>query len=378
MINVPFNKPSLLGRETEYVSQVLADGGLAGGHSYGKRSQSFLQDVMGVPKALLTPSCTHALEMCSLLLRFGPGDEVILPSFTFVSTANAFAVHGGRPVFCDIRPDTLNLDEAKIEELINPRTKAIVPVHYAGIGCEMDAIMEIAGRHGVPVLEDNAHGLFGRYRGKALGTFGALSTLSFHETKNLTCGEGGALIINDTSFIERAEIIRDKGTDRSRFFRGQVDKYTWRDVGSSYQLSDILAAVLLGQLEEWPTIQEKRKAIWDRYFRDLLDWAKKQGVGLPHVPQHCEQAYHLFFLLCPSTKARESLIDHLRGRGVQAVFHYQPLHRSAMGESFGGRPGECPVTEDVSGRLLRLPFFHSMTDSDLDQVIQSLHEWSWA
>ena len=264
MVNIPFNKSTPLGREMEYVSAAMAGGQIAGNNSFGKRCQGLLEEVLGSPRVLLAPSCTHALEMCSLLLDFGPGDEVIVPSFTFVSTPNAFVLHGARPVFCDIRPDTLNMDENQLESLISPRTKAVVPVHYAGVGCEMDAILEVAGHHGISVVEDNAHGLFGRYKGKPLGTFGDLATQSFHETKNLTCGEGGALVINDPSLIERAEIIRDKGTDRTQFFRGQVDKYTWRDVGSSYQMSDILAAFLLAQLEEWPGIQGRRRDLWSR------------------------------------------------------------------------------------------------------------------
>jgi dTDP-4-amino-4,6-dideoxygalactose transaminase len=312
------------------------------------------------------------LEMAALLLGIKPGDEVIVPSFTFVSTANAFALRGARPVFADVRPDTLNLDEGVLEKLITPRTRAIVPVHYAGVGCEMEAICEIANRHGVAIVEDNAHGLFGRYRGQALGTFGAMAAQSFHETKNFTCGEGGALLINDPAYIERAEIIREKGTDRSRFFRGQVDKYSWVDIGSSYLMSDLLAAFLYGQLEQWEVVQARRRRIWEYYDAALADWAEEQRVRRPMVPGRCRQAYHLYYLLTPSLDYRQSLIEHLRSRGVLSVFHYLPLHLSEMGRRFGGRPGACPVTEEVSDRLLRLPFFNGLSETDQEYVVESV------
>jgi dTDP-4-amino-4,6-dideoxygalactose transaminase len=331
-----------------------------------------LEQLLGVPKVLLTTSCTHALDMAALLLEIGPGDEVIVPSFTFVSTVNAFVLRGARPVFADIRPDTLNLDESRLEALITPRTRAIAVVHYAGVGCEMDTILEIANRYRVAVVEDNAHGLFGRYRGRYLGTFGCLATQSFHETKNLTCGEGGALLINDPQYIDRAEIVREKGTNRSRFFRGQVDKYTWVDIGSSYLPSDILAAFLYAQLEERERIQARRRHIWEFYARELRDWAEDHGVRLPVVPPHCEQPYHLFYLLLPSLEARTRLIAHLKARGILAVFHYLPLHLSPMGQRFGGKPGDCPVTEDVSDRLLRLPFYNDLTDEELAEVVEAI------
>ena len=307
--------------------------------------------------------------MCALLLGIGPGDEVILPSFTFVSTVNAFVLHGATPVFCDVRADTLNLDESAVERLIGPKTKAIIPVHYAGIGCEMDTIMEIAGRHGVPVVEDNAHGLFGKYKGRHLGTFGALATQSFHETKNFNCGEGGALLINDRTYAERAEIVREKGTNRSRFFRGQVDKYTWVDVGSSYLPSDMLAAYLYAQFETSREIQEIRKRIWLQYQRSLEAWSAENGVRFPVVPDHCEQAYHMFYLLLPSLDDRQALISHLKVLGITSPFHYLPLHLSDKGREFGGKAGDCPVTEDVSDRLLRLPFYNDLTEADLDRVV---------
>ena len=331
-----------------------------------------LEQALGVRRALVATSCTHALEMAALLLDVQPGDEVIVPSFTFVSTANAFALRGAQIVFGDIRPDTLNLDEAKLATLVTPRTRVIVPVHYAGVGCEMDSILALAAKQGAAVVEDNAQGLFGRYKNRWLGTFGSLSTQSFHETKNITCGEGGALLINDPALIERAEIIREKGTNRSRFFRGQVDKYTWMDLGSSYVMSDLLAAFLFGQMEAWEEIQRRRKGIWDRYQTALADWAVKNGTRLPVVPAHCEQAYHMFYLLLPSLDARQRFIAHLKARGILAVFHYLPLHLSGYGRRWGGQPGDCPVTEDVSDRLVRLPFYNVLDEASQARVIESV------
>jgi dTDP-4-amino-4,6-dideoxygalactose transaminase len=313
--------------------------------------------------------------MAALLLNVREGDEVIVPSFTFVSTANAFAIRGARPVFADIRPDTLNIDEEHLARMVTPRTKAIVVVHYAGVGCEMDAIMAIARRHGVPVVEDNAHGLFGRYKGKSLGSFGALAAQSFHETKNLTCGEGGALIVNDDSLVERAEVIRDKGTNRNRFYRGEIDKYTWVDYGSSFLPSDILAAYLYAQLQARRRIQAARKRIWEFYREHLTEWAAENDVRLPVIPQHCDQPYHMFHLILPSLAMRQALIAHLRARGILAVFHYQPLHLSEMGRWFGGRPGDCPVTEDVSDRLLRLPFYNALTEDEQIAVTGAIRDF---
>jgi dTDP-4-amino-4,6-dideoxygalactose transaminase len=314
--------------------------------------------------------------MAALLLELRPGDEVIVPSFTFVSTANAFALHGARIVFADIRPDTLNLDESKVEQLITPRTRAIVPVHYAGIGCEMDRLSELARNRGLSLIEDNAHGLFGRYRGRFLGTFGSLATLSFHETKNISCGEGGALILNDAEHVERAEILRAKGTNRSAFLRGQADKYTWVDLGSSFLPSDLLAAFLLAQLESAEAIRAKRERLWNVYHERLETWAALHEVKLPFVPPHCEQAFHMFYLLMPSLEQRQSLIEHLRRHGILSVFHYVPLHTSPMGLKHGGRPGGCPVTEMVSERLVRLPFFNDLSASELDQVVDAIHSWT--
>jgi dTDP-4-amino-4,6-dideoxygalactose transaminase len=372
---IPFNRSSLLGRELEYIFQTMTIGQIAGDRTYSKKCHDLLERTLGVQKALVTTSCTHALETCALLLDVQAGDEVIVPAFAFVSTANAFALRGARIVFGDVRPDTLNLDENRLEALITPRTKAVVLIHYAGVSCEMDCIRAIARRHGVKIIEDNAHGLFGKYRGQWLGTFGELAVQSFHETKNITCGEGGALLINDPSYIQRAEIVREKGTDRSMFFRGQVDKYTWVDIGSSYVMSDVLAAFLFAQLEVWPSIQARRRQIWERYALELSDWSKTNNVRLPTVPEHCEQAYHMFYMLLPSLKARQALIAHLAARRILAVFHYLPLHLSKFGLRYGGKPGDQPVTEDVSDRLLRLPFFCALTDSDQTRVIEAVREF---
>jgi dTDP-4-amino-4,6-dideoxygalactose transaminase len=369
-----FNQSSLQGRELEYIFRTMTIGQIAGDQTYSKKCHALLEQALGVPKAMLTTSCTHALEMAALLLNIQAGDEVIVPSFTFVSTANAFALRGAKIVFADIRPDTLNLDERQLEGLITPRTKVVVPVHYAGVGCEMDVINEIARRHGVAVVEDNAHGLFGKYRGRWLGTFGCLATQSFHETKNITCGEGGALLVNDARLIERAEIIREKGTDRSRYFRGQVDKYSWVDIGSSYVMSDVLAAFLYAQLEVWQAIQAQRQRIWDYYEEHLRGWAEKHDVGRPVVPSHCEQSYHMYYLVLPSLAARQALISHLNTRSILSVFHYVPLHLSAVGRRMEAKP--CPVSEEKSERLVRLPFFNSLTRQDQDKVIAAVREFA--
>jgi dTDP-4-amino-4,6-dideoxygalactose transaminase len=368
---IPFNRPLVLEAGYSYLRQAVAQGHLSGDGPFTHRCNSWLERRLGVPRVLLTTSCTHALEMAALLLNIQPGDEVIVPSFTFVSTANAFVLRGAKPIFADIRPDTLNLDETRLERLITARTRAIVAVHYAGIGCDLGAILRVAGRHGVTLVEDNAHGLFGRFAGRPLGAFGGLATLSFHETKNISCGEGGALIINDRRLIERAEIIREKGTDRNRFFLGLVDKYTWRDLGSSYLPSDALAALLFAQLEEHERIQSRRRDLWRRYADGLRDWADGAGVRLPVVPTECDQAYHLFYLVMPTHDERQGLIAHLRARGIHAIFHYSPLHLSEMGERFGGRAGDCPVTEAVSERLVRLPLFFDLSRTDQARVIEA-------
>ncbi|MFC2055782.1 dTDP-4-amino-4,6-dideoxygalactose transaminase [Chloroflexota bacterium] len=375
--DIPFNKPSLTGDELNYLTQAIEKYHISGDGIFTSKCHQWLEKHFNIPKVLLTTSCTHALEMSAFLLNVKPGDEVIIPSFTFVSTVNAYVNRGATPIFIDIRPDTLNLDEKLLERLINPRTKAILPVHYAGVGCEMDAILEIAEEHHVPVVEDNAHGLFGKYKGKYLGTFGSLATQSFHETKNITCGEGGALLINDQQFIERAEILREKGTNRSRFFRGQVDKYTWVDIGSSYLPSDMLAAFLYAQLESYETIQLKRKKIWEYYHANLEDWAEGNGVRLPYIPNYCQQPYHMYYILLPSLKIRKGLIEHLKGERILSVFHYLPLHLSDMGRKFGGKIGDCPVTENLSDGLLRLPFYNTLTRDEHERVINAILEFNF-
>ena len=373
---IPFNRSSLVGKELSYIAEAMLIGQIAGDQGFTKKCHALLERLLGAPKALLTSSCTHALEMAAILLNIQPGDEVIVPAFTFVSTINAFVLRGAKPIFVDIRRDTLNLDESKLAKLITEKTRAIVPVHYAGVGCEMDAIMEIANAHQIPVVEDNAHGLFGKYKGRYLGRFGCLATQSFHETKNFTCGEGGALLVNDSNLIERAEIIREKGTDRSRFFRGQVDKYSWVDIGSSYLMSDVLAAFLFGQLEQWQEIQRKRRFMWEFYDQHLSDWAPGNAVQRPVIPPHCEQAYHMYYLLLPSLEIRTALIDHLKKRGILSVFHYLPLHLSTFGRKFGGRVGDCPVCEDVSDRLLRLPFYNQLTQEEQTEVIEAIKDFN--
>jgi dTDP-4-amino-4,6-dideoxygalactose transaminase len=376
-LRVDFNRPVPVGRELEYMAEAVANGHLSGDGPFTKKCHAFLEEQLGVNKALLTTSCTHALEMAAILLDIQEGDEVIIPDFTFVSTINAFVLRGARPVFLDIRPDTLNMDETRLEAAITPRTKAIVPVHYAGVACEMETILAIADRHQIAVVEDNAHGLFGKYQDKFLGTFGVMATQSFHETKNFTSGEGGALLINDPEFAGRAEIIREKGTNRSRFFRGQVDKYTWVDVGSSYLPSDLLAAFLFGQLEQHEKIQSHRKYLWEVYDQALREWGQKNGVQRPVVPAHCEQAYHMYYLLLPNLELRQKFITYLRERGIYAVFHYLPLHLSDMGQAFGGEPGDCPVTEALSDRLVRLPFHNGLDSSDLEQVVEVVRSFSF-
>ena len=374
-LRVDFNRPITVGNEFEYMRQAIENVHISGDGSFTKKCHELLERELGVPKALLTTSCTHALEMSAILLNIQPGDEVIIPDFTFVSTVNAFVLRGATPRFIDIRPDTLNLDESKLESLITPRTKAILPVHYAGVGCEMDSIMEIANQHHIPVVEDNAHGLFGKYKGKFLGTFGSMASQSFHETKNFTSGEGGALIINDRNVVERAEIIREKGTNRSRFFRGQVDKYTWVDIGSSYLPSDMLAAFLYAQLEQRQKIQLHRRQVWEIYAAGLKDWAAAHNVQVPYIPAHCEQAYHMFYLLMPTLDLRQKMIAYLRERGIYSVFHYLPLHLSDMGQRFGGREGDCPVTEYISDQLLRLPFHNALTSNEQEIVIEAIREF---
>jgi dTDP-4-amino-4,6-dideoxygalactose transaminase len=375
-LDIAFNRATLEGHEVEFMAQAVLSGHISGDGPFTHKCQTWLEAVLGVQKALLTTSCTDALEMAAILLNLQPGDEVIVPSFTFVSTANAFVLYGARPVFCDIRPDTLNLDETQLPTLLTERTRAVVAVHYGGVGCEMHVIQNLAQRKQFTLIEDNAHGLLARHRGRFLGTFGALSTLSFHETKNFTCGEGGALLINDERFVDRAEVIRQKGTNRARFFRGEVDKYTWRDVGSSYLPSDLLSAFLYAQFLAADQIQVKRRTVWEYYFEHLQDWARSQHVDLPVVPAHDEQAYHLFYMLMPSSEARQALIKHLRALKILSVFHYQPLHLSDMGRQFGGRPGMCPVAEAVSERIIRLPFYNDLPQTKQEKVVEAIRDFT--
>lgn len=372
---IPFNRPYQTGHEQELMSAALENNHISGDGPFTKACHNWLEKQLGATKALLTTSCTHALEMSALLLDIQPGDEIIFPAFTFVSTVNAFILRGARPVFADIRRDTLNIDEKLLERIITDRTRAIVVVHYAGVGCEMEPILDLAARHNLVVIEDNAHGLLGRYNNQLLGTFGSLATQSFHETKNFTCGEGGALIINKPDYIERAEIIREKGTNRSRFFRGQVDKYTWVDLGSSYLPSDLLAAFLYAQFKAADKIQSRRKLIWDKYQTELHQWAESHDILQPYVPPQCAQAYHMYYLLMPDLSERQRLILHLKERGILAVFHYLPLHLSRMGRLFGGQPGDCPVTEEISDRIIRLPFYTGLSSTDQEFVITSIMQF---
>jgi len=372
---IPFNRPNFSPAALDAFRDAVAAAHYSGDGTFTKACHKVLEETLGVRKALLTTSCTHALEMCGLLLDLVPGDEIIVPSFTFVSTVNAFALRGVKPVFADIRPDTLNIDERRLPGLVTPRTRAIVVVHYAGVGCEMDEINALAKAHGISVIEDNAHGLFGRYRGRWLGTLSDLATQSFHETKNFSCGEGGALLINDARFIERSEILREKGTNRARFFRGQVDKYTWVDLGSSYLPSELLAALLAPQLAGWRDIQDARGRVWDRYAQGLGDWARTNDVRLPTIPAHCEQAYHMFYMLLPRLDVRQAFIAHLRSRGVNPAFHYQPLDRAPMAARYAPQPDACPVTSDIADRLVRLPFFNTLGEADQDLVMNAVREF---
>lgn len=367
---IPFNRPYTSPHAASAMADAAERGHLSGDGHYTERANSLLRALTGSHRVLLTTSCTHALEMSAMLLGVGPGDEVIMPSFTFVSTANAFALRGATPVFLDIRADTFNIDERLLEDAITERTRAIVVVHYAGVGCEMDQICEIAARYCIPVIEDNAHGFGGRYREQTLGTIGPLATLSFHETKNVQCGEGGALLVNDEDLFETAEILREKGTNRSRFFRGQVDKYTWVSMGSSYLPSDLLAAYLVTQLEEFDEIQKRRMLVWQRYRADLDPWAEASGFAFQHCPEDREHPAHLFALLAPDLDTRQAMITHLGEHAIKAVFHYVPLHSSPMGRTFGER--HLPVTDDISDRLVRLPLFPTLDERQVDRVIEAV------
>jgi len=371
-MRIPFNRPTITGHELALVAESIASNHLSGAGPFTAKVENLLQDALGVPSVLLTPSCTAALEMAALVLDIQPGDEVIVPAFTFVSTINAFVLRGARPVFADVTPDTLNLDPRHVADLITARTRVIVPVHYGGIACAMDELRELAAPRGIAVVEDNAHGLFGSYHGRPLGSLGCLAALSFHDTKNFTCGEGGALLINDPALRSRAEVAREKGTNRRQFLRGEIDRYTWIDLGSSYLPSDLQAAFLLAQLQRRGSIQEARRAVWQRYHAGLEDWAHEHGVYVPVVPRGCEPAYHLFHLLLPSAADRAALAEDLRRRGIGAVSHYPPLHLSDMGRKFGGVEGQCPVAEAAGARLLRLPFYTGLEPDQQEEVIDAV------
>ena len=367
---IPFNKPFMTGKELFYISQAHHNGWLAGDGSFSKRCQQHLELVTGAQKALLTHSCTAALEMAAILANIGPGDEVIMPSYTFVSTANAFVLRGGVPVFVDIRPDTLNVNQSLIEAAITARTKAIVPVHYAGVACDMDAIMAIAKKHDLLVIEDAAQGYLSSYRGRPLGSIGHMAALSFHETKNVISGEGGALLINDPALAERAEIIREKGTNRSKFFRGQVDKYTWVDVGSSFLPSELIAAFLWAQLEEGEGITARRLALWSRYHAAFANVEQEGKCRRPVVPAGCEHNAHMYYLIVESLAKRTEFIAALKQVGVSSVFHYVPLHSSPAGKQYGRGCGDMSVTDSLSERLVRLPLWLGMEDQQ-SEVIQA-------
>ena len=369
---IPFNKPPYIGKESEYVLDAVNKGHISGDGEYTKKCAKKLEELSGTKKALLTTSCTHATEMAALLSDIKPGDEVIMPSYTFVSTADAFVLRGAIPVFVDIRPDTMNIDEILIEDAITSKTKAIVPVHYAGVGCEMDTIMDIARRHNLTVIEDAAQAIASTYKGKALGTFGDFGCYSFHETKNISMGEGGALLIQNEDMIEPAEIIREKGTNRAKFFRGQIDKYTWVNYGSSYLPSDMNAAYLWAQLENIDIIQKKRLSVWNRYREGLSELEKKEYIEFGVIPDECTNNAHMFYIKVSDLETRTELISYLKEKGIMAVFHYVPLHSAPAGRKFGRFNGEDRYTTKESERLIRLPLFYSITDEEVEYIVENL------
>ncbi len=373
--NIPFNKPWLSGREMDYMREGVEAGELCGDRSFSKRCQALMEEKFSAKKVLLTTSCTSALEMAALLLDVGPGDEVILPSYTFVSTANAFLLRGAALRFVDIDPATLNIDPARIADAITDRTKVIVPVHYAGVGCDMDPIMAMAKDNGIAVVEDAAQGVDATYKGQYLGAIGDMGTYSFHETKNFVCGEGGALIVNRESLVERAEILREKGTNRSRFLRGQVDKYTWVDLGSSFVPSDLLAAFLLAQLESKDIITSSRREVYQGYHEKFENLETKGLLRRPVIPADCVSNYHMYYILLDTIDTRTRLIDFLKQKNIQSVFHYVPLHSSPMGQKLGFRDGMLPVTEDLSARLLRLPMYAGLSREQVAYVADAIHEF---
>ncbi len=372
-MNIPFNLTHTVGYEIDFIQQAIANLHLSGDGYFTQKCQAWLEKEVGCPKALLTQSCTTALEMSALLINIKQGDEVIMPSFTFVSTANAFVLYGGVPVFVDIRNDTLNLDETKVEEAITSKTKAIVPVHYAGVGCEMKTLMEIANRHNLYVIEDAAQGIMSKYQNRSLGSFGHLGAYSFHQTKNVICGEGGALLINDPRFIERAEIIREKGTNRSQFFRGQVDKYTWVDIGSSYLPGEINAAFLWAQLKEADRITENRMISWNLYHEAFMELEEKGFLQRPVIPQECKHNAHIYYILVKDLETQQKILKKLKAQGIDAVFHYVPLHSSPAGRKYGQTHGDLVNTDKVSEQLIRLPLWVDMTPGHLMQVVDAIY-----
>lgn len=373
-MRISFNIPSVTGNEIAYIAEAIASGNLSGGGGFTQRCEAWLEQKLEAGKALLTTSCTSALEMAALLIVQQPGDEIIMPSFTFVSTANAFALHGGKPVFVDIRPDTLNVDVAQIEAAITPRTRAIVVVHYAGVACDMDAVLVLARKHALAVIEDNAHGILSRYKDKPLGSLGQLATLSFHETKNLTCGQGGALLVNDPALLERAYVLRDKGTNRRSFEQGSAAFYSWVDKGSNYTLSELQAAFLWAQMEQADILIGARMACWRRYQTGLRGLEGK-GVQLPQVPDYATHNAHIFHLLLPSPALRDALLAHMTALSISTPFHYIPLHRSAAYMRLHGEGRALPVTERVSACLLRLPLCLPEPDMQ-DEVIAAVLDWA--
>ena len=372
---IPFNKPSAVGKERQYIAEAIASGQLGGDGPFAQRCEQLLQQRYSIPYALLTHSCTGALEMAALLCEVGPGDEVIMPSYTFVSTANAFVLRGAQPRFVDIRPDTLNIDDKLIEETVNEHTKAIIPVHYAGVGCEMDEIMRLADKYHLYVIEDAAQALGAEYRNRPLGTFGELGCFSFHETKNLVSGEGGALAVNWAEFADAADIIHQKGTNRKQFLRGEVDKYTWVGVGSSYAPSEITAAFLYAQLQQQDAVQATRMGLWRTYHQALADLEEAGCLLRPHWPQHCSHNAHIYYLLTADLTERQALLEYLAQRGIGAAFHYVPLHSSPMGQSLGYRRGQLPVTEEMFQRLVRLPLYYELTETEVLRVVEAVREF---
>ena len=374
MMPIPFNRPHATGREFDYIREAIAGAHIAGDGVFSRRCQAWLEGQVGCVKALLTHSCTGALEMAALLVSIAPGDEVIMPSFTFVSTANAFVLRGAVPVFVDIRPDTLNIDERGIAAALTPRTRAVVPVHYAGVCCEMDEIAALARAHNLLVIEDAAQALGSTYKGRAAGRLGDLAATSFHETKNVTSGEGGALLVNAPALAARAEIIRDKGTNRGRFLRGEIDKYTWVDVGSSFVPSELAAAFLWAQMEAAGAITERRLEIWDWYYAAFEALESRGRLRRPIVPEHCRHNAHMFYAIVPDRETRTRLLDALNAAGVNAVFHYVPLHSSVAGRRFGRTTGDLPHTDGLSGRLIRFPLWIGMEQSHVARIVRMVEQ----